>query len=117
MSAPFGPAQFALGAHHETADEYTRVVCLLADRWRVVVCKDNDQWIIQRHENGTAKRPWRGVSYHRTKKALVERCGALCGQIDPAAMAALDQVRGKPSPSGRGRMSMQILLASVYFVR
>ena len=73
----------------ETADGYGRIVCHLADRWRVVTCKDNWQWIIQRRKAGDAGRNWRAVSYHRTQNALIRRCASLCGQMDPCAMAAL----------------------------
>lgn len=76
-------------ADHETADAYSRIVARLCDGWRVIVCKDDLQWILQRRKKGGAERPWRAVGYCRTRKALIRLCAASCGQIDPAAMAVL----------------------------
>jgi len=89
VQSPVARSEAHPEAHHETADGYARIICNLADRWRVVVCKDNWQWIVQRRRKTGAGRRWEAVSYHRTKKALLDRCPALCGQIAPAAMAAL----------------------------
>lgn len=75
---------------HETSDDYGRVVTVLAPGWRVVVCKDEVQWIIQRRKKGGARRPWRGVAYCRTRKALTRLCAASCSPLDPSAKAALD---------------------------
>jgi hypothetical protein len=68
-------------------------------RWRVVVCRDGIQWILQRRNvpAGTGgDRPerhstddWRGRSYCRTREALIGCCDRYCGEIDPAAVAAL----------------------------
>lgn len=77
------------GSRQETADDYAGTVCMIAEHWRVVVCKDNWQWIIQRRERGTAGRPWRGTSYHRSRDALIRRCGGLGLEIDPAATCIL----------------------------
>jgi len=60
-------------------------------RWRVIVCRDGVQWILQ-HLHGPEtglKACWDGRSYCRTKEALL-RCSRLhCGAIDPVAEAAL----------------------------
>lgn len=76
-------------AKHETANSYERVVARLCDDWRVIVCKDNIQWILQRRKKGGAERPWRAVSYCCTREALIRLCATSCGQIDPDAAAAL----------------------------
>lgn len=76
-------------SRHETADGYSRVICHLADSLRVITCKDNWQWILQRRKKGGAGRPWRAVSYHRTRSALIGRSAALCFRIDPGALAML----------------------------
>lgn len=87
--AGFSTLEKAAKADHETADGYGNVVAVPCDGWRVIVCKDDLQWIVQRRKNGGADRPWRAVGYCRTRKALVRLCAASCGQIDPAAAAAL----------------------------
>ena len=76
-------------ALQETSDAYARVEAKPAPGWRVVTCKDQIQWILQRRKKGGAERPWRGVGYFRTKDALIKACASLCGRVDPAAMAAL----------------------------
>ncbi len=86
------PAQ-SLGAHwqrqHETSDGYVNVIARLNDRWRVIVCRDAVQFVIQWREKGTAERPWRGKHYCRTRAALIRLCGASCGRLDPGSMASL----------------------------
>jgi hypothetical protein len=60
-------------------------------RWRVIACRDGIQWILQ-YRNRTetvAGGDWRGRSYCRTREALIRCCRAYSGEIDPAAVAAL----------------------------
>lgn len=60
----------------ETADNYARVVTYFGDGLRVIECRDQIRWIIQRRKRGGAERPWRGVHYCTTQKALVRLCTA-----------------------------------------
>ena len=54
------------GQKQETADNYAGVIAVLSDRWRVIVCKDGKQWILQRRKkSGGAERPWRSREYLR----------------------------------------------------
>ena len=76
----------------ETSDGYQRVIAILGDRWRVIECRDSIQWILQRRENGTAKRPWRAVGYFRTRKALIRVCGGFNREFHPGALTALDHL-------------------------
>ena len=85
----FSGTEKSAGATHETADGYAQIVAYLCDGWRVIVCKDNIQWILQRRKKGGAERPWRAVGYFRTREALIRLCAASCGRIDPATLAAL----------------------------
>ena len=77
------------GNHQETADQFRGLVALLCARHRVVVCKDDMQWILQRRKNGGAGRPWRGIGYFRTRKTLIRACASLYGRIDPSVLAIL----------------------------
>jgi hypothetical protein len=75
--------------HHETADNYQAVVAVLNDRHRVIVCKEGIQWILQRREKSPAERPWRGLHYCQTRKALIRLSGAFSPAVDPIAMKTL----------------------------
>lgn len=62
-----------MAAHQETADDYGRALVLLNDRWRVAVCSDGVQYLLQRRCTGAKERPWSSQSFCTTKRAL-ERC-------------------------------------------
>lgn len=49
------------------------MIARLSDKHRVIGCADGLQWIIQHR---SAER-WRGVSFHRDRDVLIERCGPL----------------------------------------
>jgi hypothetical protein len=77
----------------ESNDAYPCIIKLNA-RWRVIVCRDGVQWIIQyRNRRSGAETlsssDWRGRSYCTTKTALIRVCEAHCGEIEPAAAAVL----------------------------
>lgn len=74
---------------HETSDDCAGVIARLCIRHRVIVCKDEIQWIVQQRKNGGGEWPWRAVGYFRTRKALMRVTATLCGCVDPAALAAL----------------------------
>ena len=74
---------------HETSDTYGAIVAVLDHKHRVIVCKDGIQWITQRRKAGGAERPWRGLGYFRTRKALIRACATLCERADPGAMSIL----------------------------
>ena len=63
-------------SHRERDDAYRNVVAQLTTRWRVVVCKDGIQWIVQQKESSHGG-PWRGVSYHTHRDGLLRACGSL----------------------------------------
>ncbi len=78
------------GSHRESADDYCRVIAHLSPSYRVIVCKDGIQWILQRRDgerHGRAR--WTGVSYCVTRDALIRLCRASSANIEPSAMAAL----------------------------
>lgn len=75
---------------NETDDTYCAVVAKLGDRWRIIRCRDDMQWILQRHEGQRHGRPrWTGDSYFRTRKALIRVCRAKAGDGDPIAWPTL----------------------------
>jgi hypothetical protein len=87
MSAPFDIAPLS---RRERDDGYRSVVARLNSGWRVIVCADHLQWIVQRACAGRARTTeWRAVGFYRTRNALTAACARLCGHCDPAAMAML----------------------------
>jgi len=82
-----GSVQAAATSHRERDDAYRGVLVQLSDRWRVILCKDAIQWIVQKR---TARRDgWRGVSYHRTRQSLIAACARFQGALGPESIAAL----------------------------
>lgn len=74
----------------ETADDYPLLVARLSERWRVIVCRDGVQWIVQRRDAGKAPGTgWRATGYCLTRVALLRLCGGVGSRIDPAARARL----------------------------
>ena len=78
--------------HRERDDGYKGVVAQLTTRWRVIVCRDGIQWILQRKESSHGG-PWRGVSYHTNRDGLLRACGSLKALSSGAveALAALPE--------------------------
>jgi hypothetical protein len=78
-------------SHRERDDGYKGVVAQLAPRWRVIVCKDGMQWIVQQKESSHGG-PWRGVSYHTNRDGLRRTCGSL----EALRSSGLDAVEAFP---------------------
>ena len=75
----------------ESADDYSELVAQLDADWRVIECRDRQQWILQRRGSPKKARAndWRGRSYCRTAEAL-RRCARYhAGTIDPTSAAIL----------------------------
>ena len=59
----------------ETSDNYVRVIAQLSKRWRVIRCRHDLQWIIQRRSSADLnKGRWVGQSYHMTLESLRASC-------------------------------------------
>ncbi|RMD92993.1 MAG: hypothetical protein D6811_05850 [Alphaproteobacteria bacterium] len=56
-------------AGHETSDRYARALAT-SGRWRVIRCKDDLQFIVQRRRGGSRKWPWEAVAYVLSARAL-----------------------------------------------
>ena len=63
-------------SHRESADNYSNVIVIFNPRWRLSLCRDGIQWILQQKEISHGM-PWRGVKYFRSKGALLRVCGSL----------------------------------------
>ena len=78
----------------ESDAAYSQIVAQLNDRWRVIVCKDGIQWILQQRRGerrGTAR--FDGRSYSRIRDGLLRVCREFAGEIGPEATNIL---RGLP---------------------
>jgi hypothetical protein len=64
-------------SRQESADLYPRVVAQLTPQWRVIECRDGEQWILQRRSN-----KWQGHSYCRTSEALRRVVREHVGDVD-----------------------------------
>lgn len=67
-------------SHRERDPNYGGVVHVLGE-WRVVVCKDGIQWIIQRRTRAGSPdgARWRGLHYCVSRRALVRLWSGLTG--------------------------------------
>ena len=82
--------------HKETSDQYLHIMCHLNLRWRVIRCRHDLQWIIQRRSSADLnKGRWVGQSYHMTLESLRASClgvrEGLNARLQPDA-AAVDNV-------------------------
>ena len=59
----------------ETSDHYVRVIAQLSKRWRVIRCRHDLQWIIQRRSSADLNKGRSvGQSYHMTLESLRASC-------------------------------------------
>ena len=77
-------------SHRESDPNYGAVIAQLNDRWRVIVCRDGIQWILQKSKKSRVGARWQGRSYCRTREALMRVCAQHGGQIDPSALMILE---------------------------
>ena len=69
--------------HRETADHY-RGEIFRKGRFRVILCRDGIQWILQRKKGGAGRR-WQALGYFTNRAALIrlwtaQGC-ALCAEL------------------------------------
>jgi hypothetical protein len=96
------------GSHRERDDNYSGIVARLNDRWRIILCLDGLQWIVQRatRTDSPDGPRWEAVRYHRDRDAMLALGPALWGRADPealATLAALPARIGKDAGTGARR--------------
>ena len=90
-SESFGSYDTSQLVHKERDDEYREVIVQLTPRWRVIVCKDYLQWIIQkRTAEPLHQGVWRGHSYVTSRSSLIRLSANLELLSDHAVRATLD---------------------------
>ena len=86
-----GAAYAITPSHKESDDNYHDVIAQLAPRWRVIVCKDYLQWIIQKRTAEPLHRGvWRSQSYVTSRNSLIRLCASLELLSDDTVCATLD---------------------------
>lgn len=71
-------------SHKERDDNYFAVVAMLAPRWRVILCKNGIQYVLQCHFAETAHSgAWRANSFHVSRDSLIKACVTLGLLSDP----------------------------------
>ena len=83
LKAPGGASIFGLtpvynATHMERDDAYSKVILQLAPRWRIIQCRNAEQWIIQhRSAEPLHQGVWRSVSYVVSRDKLIELSASL----------------------------------------
>ena len=78
-------------SHRERDDNYANVVIHINPRWRVIVCKDGIQWILQQRSVAPSNTgTWSGKSYSTTRSGLIAACSDRELLSDASAKQLLD---------------------------
>ena len=77
--------------HMESGDAYRKVILQLAPRWRIIECRNAEQWIIQkRSAEPLHQGVWRSVSYVVSRDKLIELSASLRLLSEPSKRAVLE---------------------------
>ena len=78
-------------SHRESDDGYTNIILQLAPRWRIIECRNAEQWIIQKRSAEPLDRgKWTGVSYVVSRDKLIELIASLGLLSEPSKRAVLE---------------------------
>ena len=78
-------------SHRERDDSYTKVILQLAPRWRIIECRNAEQWIIQhRSAEPLHGGVWRSISYVVSRDKLIELSTSLGLLPEPSKRAVLE---------------------------
>lgn len=83
-----GGANTKTPSHRERDHDYAYLVVQLAPRYRVILCPQGLQWIIQEKEASRSGH-WRAKSYHTSRDSLLSASGRLGLLSDPNVEAVL----------------------------
>ena len=87
-------------SHRERDEHYAHLIATPAPRWRIILCRDGMQWIIQKKEAPHAG-PWRAEGYYTCRESLIKACGKLDLLSDTNTEAVLyalpERITGTPS--------------------
>jgi len=78
-------------SHRERDAGYSKVILQLAPRWRIIECRNAEQWIIQKRSAEPLDRgKWTGVSYVVSRDKLIELSASLGLLSEPSKRAVLE---------------------------
>ena len=83
-----GVANTNTPSHRERDENYADIVVKLTPRYRVILCPQGLQWIIQKKECSRAA-DWRAEQYLTSRDGLIEACGKRGFLSDPNTEAVL----------------------------
>ena len=87
----FGLTLVYNATHMERGDAYSKVILQLAPRWRIIECRNAEQWIIQkRSAEPLHQGVWRSVSYVVSRDKLIELSASLGLLSEPSKRAVLE---------------------------
>ena len=78
-------------SHRERDDAYIGTIIQFSPRWRLILCKDQIQWIIQKRES-YHRGFWRGKQYLTCKDSVLKASGSLGLLSDPKVKAVLSEL-------------------------
>ena len=80
-------------SHRERDDNYGKVVLQLDPRWRIIECRNADQWIIQKRSAEPLDRgKWTGISYIVSRDKLIALSTSLGLLSEPSKRTVLEQL-------------------------
>ena len=87
----FGLTPVYNASHRERDDGYSKVILQLAPRWRIIECRNAEQWIIQKRSAEPLDRgKWTGISYVVSRDKLIELSASLGLLSEPSKRAVLE---------------------------
>ena len=63
--------------HRESHDSYIGTITNCKNLWRVIICRDGMQFILQKRSSGTNTGVWKGKSHCATREELLNVCARL----------------------------------------
>jgi hypothetical protein len=76
----------------EGSEDYPGIVCALNARWRVITCRDDMQWIVQRRHDRKGVERWDSESFCVTRDGLLRCIRERAGYCDWAALQFLSSL-------------------------
>ncbi len=83
----------AIHSHRVSDGAHLALVAELNNRWRVVLCKDGIQWVLQYRASSSetyAGARWIGRGYFRARNVLIRVCHEKAGDIKSTSISILE---------------------------
>jgi len=94
-------------SHRERDDSYSNVILQLAPRWRIIECRNAEQWIIQKRSAEPLDRgKWTSVSYVVSRDKLIALSTSVGLLSEPSKRAVLQAL----PPTAREHTLKQVRL-------